>query len=125
MKIVTLQKVIRGWHYRNKFHKMKTCTVVIQAAWRAYHEKRAYEAVRNINVLAFFSVVRFVEDITYTNVFYNDKVGLFCFFIDETRLHETSSSGAFTIIDTSLHPTEVKDGHFATPLPCLSLQNLV
>ncbi len=50
VKIVTLQKVIRGWHYRNKFHKMKTCTVVIQAAWRAHHEKRCYLAVRAGNL---------------------------------------------------------------------------
>ena len=46
-KLVTIQKVIRGWHYRRKFKKMKMCCVVIQAMWRGYSQRIKYEQVRS------------------------------------------------------------------------------
>ena len=44
-KIVTIQKAIRGWTYRLKFQKMKTCCVTLQAALRSYIKHKKYIAV--------------------------------------------------------------------------------
>ena len=44
-KIVTIQKAIRGWTYRLKFQKMKTCCVTLQAALRSYMQHKKYIAV--------------------------------------------------------------------------------
>ena len=44
-KIVTIQKAIRGWTYRQKFQKMKTCCVTIQSFWRTFIQQKRYRAV--------------------------------------------------------------------------------
>ena len=44
-KIVTIQKSIRGWTYRQKFQRMKTCCVTIQSFWRAFIQQKRYRAV--------------------------------------------------------------------------------
>ena len=44
-KIITLQKVIRAWHYRRKFYKMKTCCIVLQSVWRGFSQHRKYQQV--------------------------------------------------------------------------------
>jgi len=44
-KITMLQKVIRGWHYRKRFRKMKQSVITLQKNWKAYLDRKRYEQV--------------------------------------------------------------------------------
>ncbi|XP_077987827.1 myosin-VIIa-like [Glandiceps talaboti] len=45
-KVIIIQKVVRGWHYRRKFLKMKRDSVTIQKFWRGYAQRRRYLAMQ-------------------------------------------------------------------------------
>jgi len=45
-KLTTLQKVIRGWHYRNKFRKMQSGCIGVQKFIRGYIQRNRYEQMR-------------------------------------------------------------------------------
>jgi len=44
-KLVTLQKVIRGWHYRQRFRRTKTNCITLQKYWRAFIVAKRYQQV--------------------------------------------------------------------------------
>ena len=44
-KILTVQKVIRGWYYRKRFLQMRASSVIIQRKWRGYIQRKRYRAV--------------------------------------------------------------------------------
>lgn len=44
-RILTLQRVIRGWYYRRRFQKQRTSAILVQRIWRGYIQKKKYEAV--------------------------------------------------------------------------------
>ncbi|KAK2172331.1 hypothetical protein NP493_972g00051 [Ridgeia piscesae] len=46
LKILTLQKAIRGWHYRRRFRKMKFSCVIIQTYWRRRMATQRYEQMK-------------------------------------------------------------------------------
>uniref|UniRef100_A0A0B7B7B9 Uncharacterized protein n=1 Tax=Arion vulgaris TaxID=1028688 RepID=A0A0B7B7B9_9EUPU len=45
-KIVAIQKMIRSWHYRRRFVKMRKCIVTVQSTFRAFIERRRFIVVR-------------------------------------------------------------------------------
>lgn len=45
-KVIIIQKVIRGWHYRRQFLKMKKSAVLIQSCWKGYAQRRTYKVLR-------------------------------------------------------------------------------
>lgn len=47
-KIIVIQKMVKGWHARRKFLRMKKNVVVIQAAWRGYAQRKRYLVSRNV-----------------------------------------------------------------------------
>ena len=44
-KILTVQKVIRGWYYRKRFLQMRKSSIIIQTKWRAFIQKKKYKAM--------------------------------------------------------------------------------
>lgn len=44
-KILTVQKVIRGWYYRKRFLQMRKSCIIIQTKWRGFIQKKKYRAM--------------------------------------------------------------------------------
>ena len=44
-KILTVQKVIRGWYYRRQYLQMRASTLIIQRKWRLYSSCKKYRQV--------------------------------------------------------------------------------
>ena len=44
-KLVTLQKAIRGWHYRQRFKRTKINCITLQKYWRAFVAAKKYQKV--------------------------------------------------------------------------------
>lgn len=47
-KILTVQKVIRGWYYRRRFLLMRVSCIKIQRRWRGYIQQKKYHAVSSL-----------------------------------------------------------------------------
>jgi len=45
LKLVTLQKAIRGWHHRRRFHQMKQRCVTLQKYIRSFLCAKKYQQV--------------------------------------------------------------------------------
>uniref|UniRef100_A0A183VGX0 Myosin motor domain-containing protein n=1 Tax=Toxocara canis TaxID=6265 RepID=A0A183VGX0_TOXCA len=45
-RVITIQKVVRGWLQRKRFAKMRVAAVVIQKHWRGYVQRRRYEQMQ-------------------------------------------------------------------------------
>jgi myosin-7 len=55
-KLITLQKVIRGWHYRKRFSQTKANCITLQKHWRAFIVARQYQTVvRKLSYTALLS----------------------------------------------------------------------
>ena len=119
-KILTIQKAIRGWHYRQKFRMMKQCCVTIQAYWRAYSQKQRYLQVSKQSSVDFnpppkqqiqFPLplevcLRVCDKSGWSAVKLSSVVlfHVFCF-PDEARLHEAASLVPFEVSHPQvLHP---------------------
>lgn len=48
-KILTVQKVIRGWYYRKQFLQMRSSALIIQRKWRVYSSSKKYRQVSHRN----------------------------------------------------------------------------
>lgn len=48
-KILTVQKVIRGWYYRKRFLLLRASSIKIQRRWRGYIQRKKYLAVSFIS----------------------------------------------------------------------------
>ena len=44
-RILTLQKVIRGWYYRRRYVKLRKSAILVQRVWRCYIQQKKYQAV--------------------------------------------------------------------------------
>ena len=44
-KILVIQKMVRSWHYRRRFLKMRKSIVTVQTTLRAYQERKRFIVV--------------------------------------------------------------------------------
>lgn len=47
-KILVIQKMVRSWHYRRRYLKMRKCIVVVQSTLRAFQERKRFVVVSSI-----------------------------------------------------------------------------
>lgn len=45
-RIMIIQKVVRGWHVRRRFLRIKKSSLTIQSTWRGYAQRKRYRLVR-------------------------------------------------------------------------------
>ncbi|CAG5128525.1 unnamed protein product, partial [Candidula unifasciata] len=45
-KILIIQKMVRSWHYRRRYLKMRKCIVVVQSTMRAFQERKRFLVIR-------------------------------------------------------------------------------
>lgn len=50
IRVMTIQKVIRGWCQRRRYQRMRRAAVIIQKHWRAYAQRRRYRMVRSMSL---------------------------------------------------------------------------
>nr|ASM47588.1 myosin VIIa [Leptochiton asellus] len=46
-RILIIQKVVRGWHVRRQFLRIKKSTLTIQSTWRGFAQRKRYKMMRN------------------------------------------------------------------------------
>lgn len=44
-RILTLQRVIRGWYHRRRYQKLRVSAILVQRIWRGYIAKKKYNKV--------------------------------------------------------------------------------
>ena len=98
-KIVTIQKAIRGWTYRLKFQKMKTCCVTLQAALRSYIQHKKYIAVSEQDCGTFLEAFHILCSIILL--------------LDARWIPPTASSVPLANFDTSIHAPAREDDESA------------
>ncbi len=46
IRVVTIQKMIRGWYQRKQYQRQRRSAIIIQKHWRAHAQRRRYQMVQ-------------------------------------------------------------------------------